>query len=237
MIGGQGRCGAIVWTPAPGMAKSIVFVPPVAALESRIAWRSEPGPLSAVVVTRKTPSVIDELGLERRARRPTGHPGSAWCSRGTPAAACRSAPPAPRSAPRAGRCTMSDPVPSPEPARPAVLESVKRPGRDRERQVPRRVERPGIRVAAGRCRRPTRPRRSAAGREPARTDCDGRLQGGPSQGRDLGGVALGVGGRGGDDRQVRRRREGDVEDRLALAVGRHLQRPEVVLGLARAAGP
>ena len=27
-------------------------------LESRIAWRSEPGPLSAVVLTTKTPSVI-----------------------------------------------------------------------------------------------------------------------------------------------------------------------------------
>ena len=57
MIAGRGERGAIVWTPWPGMAKSIVFVPPVAALESRIAWRSEPGPLSAVVVTEKNPSV------------------------------------------------------------------------------------------------------------------------------------------------------------------------------------
>ena len=50
--------GSIVWTPVPGMAKSIVTVRPVTLLESRIAWRSEPGPLSAVVSTTKTPSVI-----------------------------------------------------------------------------------------------------------------------------------------------------------------------------------
>ena len=56
VIAGRGEAGAIVWTPVPGMAKSIVFVPPVAVLESRIAWRSEPGPLSAVVVTTKRPS-------------------------------------------------------------------------------------------------------------------------------------------------------------------------------------
>ena len=35
------------------MSKSMVLVLPVAAFESRIAWRSEPGPLSAVVLTRK----------------------------------------------------------------------------------------------------------------------------------------------------------------------------------------
>ena len=51
VIGGRGELRAIVWTPVPGMAKSIVLLPPVAVLESRIAWRSEPGPLSAVVVT------------------------------------------------------------------------------------------------------------------------------------------------------------------------------------------
>ena len=62
------------------------------------------------------------------------------------------------------------------------------------------------------------------------------LQGGPPQRRDLRGVALGVGGRGGDDGQAGRRRERDVEDRLALAVGRHLQRSQVVLGLPRTLG-
>ena len=50
--------GAMVWTPEPGMAKLIVNVPPVTILASRIAWRSEPEPLSAVVVTTTTPSVI-----------------------------------------------------------------------------------------------------------------------------------------------------------------------------------
>ena len=66
VIEGRGEPSAIVWTPVPGMAKSIVLVPPVCALESRIAWRSEPGPLSAVVVTTKTPSVKTELRLQRR---------------------------------------------------------------------------------------------------------------------------------------------------------------------------
>ena len=49
MIAGRGDCGAIVWTPEPAMSKSIVLVAPTAASESRIAWRSEPGPLSAVI--------------------------------------------------------------------------------------------------------------------------------------------------------------------------------------------
>ena len=48
-----------------------MFVPPVAALESRIAWRNEPGPLSAVLVTRKVErrvrsSIHSRRGLDRR---------------------------------------------------------------------------------------------------------------------------------------------------------------------------
>ena len=35
------------------MSKSIVLVAPPALLESRIAWRSEPGPLSLVLLTTK----------------------------------------------------------------------------------------------------------------------------------------------------------------------------------------
>ena len=66
VIAGRGESGAIVCTPGPGMAKSIVLVAPVAALESRIAWRSEPGPLSAVVVTTKRPSPMTNLRLDRR---------------------------------------------------------------------------------------------------------------------------------------------------------------------------
>ena len=99
----------------------------MAALESRIAWRSEPGPLSAVVSTTKTPSVIANcawsgvravgLGTEREGgedvgarRRGEGH-----------------ARPAPRSSAESGPLYDSDPVPSPEPVRPAVLDSVSVP--------------------------------------------------------------------------------------------------------------
>src|SRR5262245_23691191 len=51
------------------MSKSMVFVAPVAALESRRAWRSEPGPLSPVLVTRKADrsvrsSIHSRRGLE-----------------------------------------------------------------------------------------------------------------------------------------------------------------------------
>jgi hypothetical protein len=60
VIGGRGVMGSMVWTPAPGMAKSIVAVRPGRLLASRMAWRSDPGPLSAVVLTTATraPSVI-----------------------------------------------------------------------------------------------------------------------------------------------------------------------------------
>jgi len=54
----QGVMGSMVWTPEPGMAKSIVTVRSGTVLASRIAWRSEPGPASAVLSTTKTPSVI-----------------------------------------------------------------------------------------------------------------------------------------------------------------------------------
>src|SRR5262245_31491853 len=40
----------MVWTPEPAMLKPIVSGPEF-ALASRIAWRSDPAPLSAVVVT------------------------------------------------------------------------------------------------------------------------------------------------------------------------------------------
>ena len=40
------------------MSKSIVLVAPTAALESRIACRSEPGPLSSVLLTRKVDSRV-----------------------------------------------------------------------------------------------------------------------------------------------------------------------------------
>src|SRR3954447_364185 len=47
---GSGNCGAIVNGPSPGMSKPIVACGVLSA--SRIAWRSDPGPLSAVFVTR-----------------------------------------------------------------------------------------------------------------------------------------------------------------------------------------
>ena len=57
MIAGRGESGAIVCTPVAGMSKMMLLVPPPRALESRIAWRREPGPLSAVVVTVTRPLV------------------------------------------------------------------------------------------------------------------------------------------------------------------------------------
>ena len=181
----------------------MVLVPPVAALESRIAWRSEPGPLSAVVVTTKTAVRDDELALDQAecGRRPRR---SRWQSRSKPGrrrvTSCR---PGPRPAPRACRCTTTMPVPSPDPVRPAVLERRQRPGRDRERQAPgrrptRRRPDPG-----GRCHRPRPTRRSAtAGPVTSGIKAD-RAWSPPGERRDLGGIALGVGGRGRDDRQTR----------------------------------
>ena len=51
VIGGRMDAGTIVWTPAPGMSNAIVSSVPTDAFESRIAWRSDPAPESAVVVT------------------------------------------------------------------------------------------------------------------------------------------------------------------------------------------
>src|SRR5436190_1415213 len=49
----------------PGLVT--LMVPPAAALASRMAWRSEPGPASAVVVTAKVPAARVATGA--RARR------------------------------------------------------------------------------------------------------------------------------------------------------------------------
>ena len=126
----------------------MVFVRPDAVLESRIAWRSEPGPLSAVVVTRKTPSVIANLRLESaravrlgiegergetmRARRRRVGQALQGRVQGRERAAVgqRSGPVA-----RAGQA--------------GGARERQRPDRDRERQVPHRVERPGIRILQG----------------------------------------------------------------------------------------
>ena len=218
------------------MAKSIVFVPPVSALESRIAWRSEPGPLSAVVVTTKTPSVISEiaawigiapadsassvsvvLAVEPRRRRE----GQARQRR--------------RRAPRAGRCTTA--IRSHRPSRSGRRCSTGSASRSRPRASGptsgRAARHPG---PAARCHRPTRPRRPAADRE-HRERTASAPGGWPVAAAETSEVLpCGVGGRGRDDRQPGRRRERDGEDGPVPGVGRHLQRAEVVLGLARAAG-
>jgi hypothetical protein len=60
---GSAVAGWMVWTPAPGMAKAIASVPAL-PLASVMAWRSEPAPESAVVVTVKVAA-----GERRAARR------------------------------------------------------------------------------------------------------------------------------------------------------------------------
>src|SRR5262249_20477487 len=47
---GSAESGWMVWTPAPGMSKTMVSTP-AWLLASRMAWRSEPGPLSSVLLT------------------------------------------------------------------------------------------------------------------------------------------------------------------------------------------
>ena len=214
VIGGRGETGSIVWTPAPGMAKSIVFVPPVTLLESRIAWRSEPGPLSAVVVTTKTPSVTTNCAWSGSAPSDWAST-SAWCCRGARRRVEGHA--LQRRVERRERTAVrqrSGPIARAGQA--GGTRERQRPGRDRKRQVPRRVERPGIGVL-------DRDAVARGGREDQRlagsqaNGLRGHLEAARTQGRDLGGVALGVGRRGRDDRQPGRRREGDVEVDLALA--------------------
>src|SRR5689334_19946870 len=53
VIGGSADVGAIVWTPAAGIANAIVCGPGL-PFASRIACRSDPRPESEVVVTVKT---------------------------------------------------------------------------------------------------------------------------------------------------------------------------------------
>jgi hypothetical protein len=57
-MAGKGVSGEIVCTPVPGMAKSMTCVPGAPAFESRIAWRSDPGPLSAAVLTSNVDSSV-----------------------------------------------------------------------------------------------------------------------------------------------------------------------------------
>src|SRR5437879_2627832 len=53
LIAGKVEVGLIVWTPAPGMTKTIVSSTPALAWAARIACRSVPAPLSLVFSTVK----------------------------------------------------------------------------------------------------------------------------------------------------------------------------------------
>src|SRR6188508_1595265 len=57
----------IVWTPAPGMLKSIVSAPGL-AFASVIAWRSDPAPESALVVTVKVAASVETAADRARTR-------------------------------------------------------------------------------------------------------------------------------------------------------------------------
>ena len=61
VIKGSADSGVIVCTPAPGMLKMIVFKP-AQLFTSSIACRSDPAPLSAVVVT--TPATVSVAEFE-----------------------------------------------------------------------------------------------------------------------------------------------------------------------------
>ncbi len=57
----------MVWTPGPGMLNAIVSAPGF-ALASRIAWRNDPAPESAVVVTVKVAAGADAAADRATAR-------------------------------------------------------------------------------------------------------------------------------------------------------------------------
>src|SRR5262245_22434360 len=63
---GKNDSTVMVCVPLGAMLKVIVFVCPGAALELRIAWRNEPGPVSAVVVTM---NVDGNVRSSRRSHR------------------------------------------------------------------------------------------------------------------------------------------------------------------------
>ena len=68
VIVGRGVAGAIVWTPEPGIANWIVCGPAL-PLASRIAWRNEPAPESAVFVTVNVAALRGMAAMSRTARR------------------------------------------------------------------------------------------------------------------------------------------------------------------------
>ena len=106
----------------------------------------------------------------------------------------------------------------------------KRPSRDRERQLPNRVKRPGIRVFQGDGVACTGGEDHWLAGNPS-NQC-GQCDSWPPLGRDLGRVALRVGGGGSHHGLVCRRGVGNVEKRLAPGISSDLKRSQVLLGLA-----
>ena len=120
------------------------------------------------------------------------------------------------------------------PDRPAVVARRQRPGRDRERQVPRQIQRSGFRVLQG----DAIARRGRDAHRLPGSQADGLVgdhQIARSQGRDFGGIALRIGRRGRDYRQPAGAVKGIVKIDLARPVGRLPERPEIILGLPRPA--
>src|SRR5688572_2291602 len=72
VIVGSGLAGLIVRTPEPGMLKATVSNPEL-ALASRIAWRSEPAPVSLVLVTVKVDDGAMGSNWSRRDRMTENH--------------------------------------------------------------------------------------------------------------------------------------------------------------------
>ena len=75
---GKPEAGVMVCTPEPGMLNAMRFVVPAGggfALESKIAWRNDPPPLSVVVVTVK---VITGVGVGVGASVTSGESLRSW---------------------------------------------------------------------------------------------------------------------------------------------------------------
>ena len=66
VISGRAEAGEMVWTPVAGMAKTMTSAPTF-ALASRIAWRRDPAPLSAVLVTVRVAPASATAGASVRA--------------------------------------------------------------------------------------------------------------------------------------------------------------------------
>src|SRR5262249_41237241 len=126
-IAGSGVVGSMVWTPTPGMAKSIVSARPASQFVSKMAWRNEPGPLSAVESTTTTPAVISSCVWSGDAPKDWAPKVRRVVRPRYPSAGLKTIPWSASSIAASGPLYDNDPVPSPKPVRPAVLDSVSDP--------------------------------------------------------------------------------------------------------------